>query len=290
MPRMIDLSAVRFTWRVCNGVRLHVAEAGPDDGPLVILLHGFPEFWFEWRDQIAALTGAGFRLVMPDQRGYNLSDKPKGIASYDVDQLSADVLALASHYTNDPFRLVGHDWGALTAWWTATRHPEKLRTLCVLNCPHPAVWTDAMKNDPIQRKASWYVRVFSIPWLPELLLRSRNFRGLVDAIRGANRPVPDDEVEMYRRAWAQPGALTAMLNWYRAVLRHKFDPVAPGSIKLPVHIIWGKKDIAALPALAEKSMTLCSNATLTFLPDATHWVAHDEPERVNAILLSALKT
>ena len=143
---------------------------------------------------------------------------------------------------------------------------------------------------PIQRKASWYVRVFSIPWLPELLLRSRNFRGLVDAIRGANRPVPDDEVEMYRRAWAQPGALTAMLNWYRAVLRHKFDPVAPGSIKLPVHIIWGKKDIAALPALAEKSMTLCSNATLTFLPDATHWVAHDEPERVNAILLSALKT
>jgi pimeloyl-ACP methyl ester carboxylesterase len=160
--------------------------------------------------------------------------------------------------------------------------------LCVLNCPHPAIWTEAMKNDPVQRKASWYVRVFALPWLPEFLLRNRNFRGLVDAIRGAKRAVSDQDVEMYREAWAQPGALTAMLNWYRAVLRRKFEPVPKASITLPVHIIWGQQDVAALPALAEASKALCANAKLTFLPDATHWVAHDEPQRVNALLLAAL--
>jgi len=227
---------------------------------------------------------------MPDQRGYNLSDKPQGIANYDVDKLSDDVVALAAHYTKLPFRLVGHDWGAVAAWWTATRHPELLRTLCVLNCPHPAVWRDAMDNDPVQRKASWYVRAFSLPWLPEFMMRSANYRALVGAIRSAKRPVSDADIELYRKAWAQPGALTATINWYRAILRHKFAPIAPGSIALPVHIIWGEQDIYARPALAEASKALCADATLTYLPEATHWVAHDEPERVTALLLNALKS
>jgi pimeloyl-ACP methyl ester carboxylesterase len=286
---MIKLPEIRFTERVCNGVKLHVAEAGPETGPLVILLHGFPEFWYGWRHQIAALTHAGYHVVVPDQRGYNLSDKPVGIANYDVDKLSADVIALGAHYTNLPFRLVGHDWGAVAAWWTATRHPEKLRTLCVLNCPHPAVWRDAMANDPEQRRASFYVRVFALPWLPELLMRGRNFRALVTAIRGSRKHVSDADVEEYRKAWAQPGALTAMINWYRAILRRKFSPVAHRSIMVPVHIIWGAEDIYARPALAEASKALCHRATLTFLPKATHWVAHDEPEHVNAILLDALR-
>lgn len=280
---------IRFTSRLCNGVTLHVAEAGPETGPLVILLHGFPEFWFGWRHQIAALVGAGFHVVMPDQRGYNLSEKPLGIRNYDVDKLSADVVALAAHYTKLPFRLVGHDWGAVAAWWTATRHPEKLRTLCVLNCPHPAVWRDAMTNDPEQRRASWYVRVFALPWLPEMMMRRRNFHALVGAIRGSKRHVSDADVEEYRKAWAQPGALTAMINWYRAILRRRFSPIAHGSIRIPVHIIWGAEDIYARPALAEASKALCSRATLTFLPKATHWVAHDEPEHVNTLLLDALK-
>ena len=287
---MTHLPEVRFTERMCNGIKLHVAEAGPDTGPLVILLHGFPEFWYGWRNQIKALVGAGFHVVMPDQRGYNLSDKPLGIKNYDVDKLSADIVALGAHYTKLPFRLVGHDWGAVAAWWTATRHPEKLRTLCVLNCPHPAVWRDAMANDPEQRRASWYVRVFALPWLPEMMMRGRSFRALVAAIRGAKRPVSDDEIEAYRKAWAQPGALTAMINWYRAILRRKFSPIAPGSITVPVHIIWGAEDIYARPALAEASKALCSRATLTFLHRATHWVAHDEPEHVNALLLDALRT
>lgn len=287
---MTDLPYVRFTERVCNGIKLHVAEAGPDTGPLVILLHGFPEFWYGWRNQIKALADAGFHVVMPDQRGYNLSDKPLGVKNYDVDKLSADVVALGAHYTKLPFRLVGHDWGAVAAWWTATRHPEKLRSLCVLNCPHPAIWRDAMANDPEQRRASRYVRIFALPWLPELMMRSRRFGALVGAIRGSKRPLSEAEVEAYRKAWAQPGALTAMINWYRAILRRKFSPIAPGSITVPVHIIWGAEDIYARPALAEASKALCARATLTFLHRATHWVAHDEPEHVNALLLDALRT
>jgi pimeloyl-ACP methyl ester carboxylesterase len=286
---MTDVPGVRFTRRLCNDITLHVAEAGPDDGPLVILLHGFPEFWFGWRYQIAALANAGYHLVMPDQRGYNLSDKPIGIASYDVDKLAGDVVALAAHYTSEPFRLVGHDWGAVAGWWTTTRFPQKVRMLCVLNCPHPAIWRDAMDNDPVQRKASWYVRAFSLPWLPELMMRSGNFRALAGAIRGSKRTVSEDDVNEYRKAWAQPGALSAMINWYRAILKRRFAQIPPRSISLPVHIIWGRQDPYALPALAEASQALCANATLTFLPEATHWVAHDEPEHVNALLLDALK-
>ncbi len=286
---MVDLPALNFTRRACNGVTLNVAEAGPSDGALVILLHGFPEFWFGWRHQIGALAAAGYRVVVPDQRGYNLSDKPKGVAQYDVDRIAADVVALAAHYTDRPFRLVGHDWGAVAAWWTATRTPERLHKLAVLNCPHPAVWRHAMKHDPVQRKASRYVGTFQIPWLPEALMRAGNFRALIAALRESTTPLSDPEAERYREAWRQPGALTGMLNWYRAILRHDFAMPAPGSFKMPVQIIWGRKDRYALPALAETSKALCADARLTFLDDATHWVAQDAPERVNAILLDFLR-
>ncbi|MEJ1969049.1 MAG: alpha/beta hydrolase [Rhizomicrobium sp.] len=268
---------------------LNVVEAGPQDGPLVVLLHGFPEFWFGWRHQIGALAAAGYRVVAPDQRGYNLSDKPKGIASYDIDRLADDVVALAAHYTGEPFCLVGHDWGAVAAWWTATRSPERLRKLAVLNCPHPAVWRNAMDTDPVQRKASWYVRAFRIPWLPEVMLSAANFRALVCSLKESVAPLSDEEAERYREAWRQPGALAGMLNWYRAILRHKFAPIVPGSLRLPIQIIWGEKDRYALPALAEASKALCADARLTFLPEATHWVAQDAPEQVNAILLDFLK-
>lgn len=285
---MADFPEITFVRRRCGEVTLNVAEAGPPGGRPVILLHGFPEFWYGWRHQIGALAAAGRRVVVPDQRGYNLSDKPKGIASYDVDRLADDVVALAAHYTDAPVDLVGHDWGAVAAWWTATRHPEKLRRLAVLNCPHPAVWLAMMSNDPAQRRASWYVRVFQIPLLPELLLRSRNFGGMIAALRDSKTPLSDADAERYREAWRQPGALTAMVNWYRAAFRRRFAPVPPGSIAMPVRIIWGEQDRYALPALAEASKALCANAELTYLPDATHWVAHDEAARVNTMLLDFL--
>lgn len=286
---MIDLSGVRFTRRVCGEVSLHVAEAGPEDGPLVILLHGFPEFWFGWRHQIGALAAAGYRVVAPDQRGYNLSDKPKGVARYDIDILAADVIALAAHYTSEAFFLVGHDWGAVVAWWVATRYPQSVRRMAILNCPHPQIWLHAARNDAAQRRASWYVAAFQIPFLPEAMMRGGNYRAMVGAIRQSTAPVSDADIERYREAWRQPGALTATINWYRAAARHKFDPVPVGSIKPPVQIIWGQKDPYVLPALAEASKALCADASLIFIPEATHWVAQDVPVRVNAILLDFLK-
>jgi len=285
---MNSMPDVQFVRRRCNGVTLNVAEAGSDSGPLVILLHGFPEFWFGWRHQIGALADAGYRVVAPDQRGYNLSDKPKGIGQYDVDLLADDVVALAAHYTDKAFNLVGHDWGAVAAWWTTTRAPAKVRKLAVLNCPHPAVWRHAMEADPIQRRASWYVRAFQIPWLPEAMMRARNFQGLAQALRQSKTPPSDEEIEVYRDAWRQDGALTAMINWYRAIYRRRFVPIPPSSIRQPVHIIWGKQDRYALPALAEASKALCVNAKLTYLPEATHWVAHDDPNQVNSLLLDFL--
>src|SRR3569832_470068 len=286
---MVDLSGVRLTRRVCGEVTLHVAEAGPKDGPLVILLHGFPEFWFGWRHQIGALAAAGYRVVAPEQRGYNLSDKPKGIARDDIDILAADVIALAAHYTSEPFFLVGHDWGAGVAWWVATRYPQSVRRMGVLNCPHPQVWLHAARNDPAQRRASWYVAAFQIPFLPEAMMRGGNYRAMVAAIRQSTTPVSDEEIERYREAWRQPGELTATINWYRAAARHRFDPVSQGSIVPPVTIVWGQRDPYVLQALAEARKALCADGSLIFVPEATHWVAQDVPGRVNAILLDFLK-
>jgi pimeloyl-ACP methyl ester carboxylesterase len=255
----------------------------------VILLHGFPEFWFGWRHQIDALANAGFRVLVPDQRGYNLSDKPKGIAAYDIDRLAADIIGLADAAGAKRFFLVGHDWGAIVAWWIAQHHPDRLIKLVAMDAPHPAVWRNAMENNPAQRRLSWYVRAFAVPFLPELMLRSRDYAGLADALKDSTRPLPDADLAAYRAAWAMPGALTSMINWYRAILRRRLVPPPPASIAVPAHVIWGAKDKYGLTALAEASAALCRDNALTILPDATHWVQHDVPERVNEILLDFLK-
>src|SRR5689334_22789150 len=161
---------LRFARIPANGIQLHVAEAGPPDGPLVFLLHGFPEFWHGWRNQIAPLAARGFHVVAPDQRGYNLSDKPKDIASYDLDQMAADVAGLADHSRQQSFVVVGHDWGSAVGWWLAGQRPDRVRKLVVLNAPHPAVWVHAMRTDPEQKRKSGYVRFFQMPWLSEFLV------------------------------------------------------------------------------------------------------------------------
>src|SRR6185312_10883791 len=176
---MSDLASdVRFSRIPVHGIHLHVAEAGPSDGPLVFLLHGFPEFWYGWRNQIAPLAARGFHIVAPDQRGYNLSDKPAGVASYDLDLLAADVIGLADYFARETFAVVGHDWGAAVGWWIAGRHSSRLERLAVLNAPHPAVWVEAMRNNPVQKRKSSYVRLFQIPYLPEFLIGLNRSKGL----------------------------------------------------------------------------------------------------------------
>ena len=197
---------VRFSRVATNGIELHIAEAGPAEGPLVFLLHGFPEFWYGWRNQIPALAENGFRVIAPDQRGYNLSDKPDGVSNYDLDRLAADIVGLADHFKRDSFNVVGHDWGAAVGWWLAGKYAPRVQRLAVLNAPHPAVWVDAMRNDPVQKRKSSYVRFFQLPFLPEFCSAGQlcsSGERLQDSIRtGA---FTDLDLERYRNAWSQPG-------------------------------------------------------------------------------------
>jgi pimeloyl-ACP methyl ester carboxylesterase len=274
-----------------NGMAMHLAEAGPEDGPLVILLHGFPEFWFGWRELIGPLAKAGFRVIAPDQRGYNLSAKPAGVAAYRLDLLADDIFALAEAVGRSRFSLVGHDWGASVAWWMATRRPAPIARMAVLNAPHPAIWRASMTEDPAQRKKSRYVQMLRTPWLPELMIRAGGYDALAAAFKSSTRPdaFGPEAMAAYQAAWRQPGALTAMLNWYRALFAQDLPVPPAGSILVPTLVIWGDQDAFAEPGLAEASAALCAKAEVAHLSEATHWVAHDAPEQVSQRLIGFLK-
>jgi pimeloyl-ACP methyl ester carboxylesterase len=284
------VTEIRNSWVAANGVELHVAEAGPEDGPLVVLLHGFPEHWRAWRAYFAPLAEAGYHVVAPDQRGYGASDKPAGAGAYDLDVLAADVCGLADHFGRRRFSLVGHDWGASVGWWLATTHPERLERLVAISAPHPAVWREAMRDHPGQRRQSAYVRFFALPWLPEVVLRFGRYAALAGGFAGAARPAafPPDEMDHYRTAWARPGALTGMLNWYRALLRKPLPASAGLRVAPPLLLIWGEKDPFAVRALADRSLALCDDGRALFLDQATHWAPHDEPERCLGAMLDFL--
>lgn len=285
------MAGIRFAFVAVNGVKLHVAEAGPADGRLVLLLHGFPEYWESWRTYIDRLAAAGYHVVAPDQRGYNLSGKPAGRRAYDIDVLATDIAGLAAHFGQRRYTVIGHDWGALVAWWIATKHPDQLDQLAIMNAPHPCIWREAMRDNPEQRRRSWYVRVFRLPWLPELLLRRRHFRLLAASIsrRARRGTVTPEELDGYRTAWSKPGALTAMLNWYRAFLVKDLPASADCRITTPVLLIWGERDPYGVRQLADDTLALCENAQAVYFKDATHWVQHDEPERCCEALLGFLK-
>jgi epoxide hydrolase 4 len=284
-------SELRFSYHQTNGVTLHVAQAGPPDGKPVMLLHGFPEFWYGWRHQIDALAEAGFLVIAPDQRGYNHSDRPPGVGAYDLDLLAKDIVGLGEALGHARFDLVGHDWGGIVGWWLASHHAEHIERFAALSAPHPAVWTEAMRTIPEQRRKSWYVLAFQIPWLPEFLMRRRNFKVLTDALREAKRAgaMSDADLDLYRAAWSMPGALTGMVNWYRAPMRRRDRTMAAARVGPRTLIIWGEQDRYGVPALADRSAALCDDATLVRL-DASHWVQHEQPERVNALLLDFLRS
>jgi pimeloyl-ACP methyl ester carboxylesterase len=273
-----------------NGVELHAVAAGPRDGRLVILLHGFPEFWFGWHRQIGPLAAAGLRVVAPDQRGYNLSTKPEGVAPYAFETLAADVLALATALGRERFTLVGHDWGAILAWHLAAQHPERVEAAAILNGPNLATLWPHMRRHPTQALRVFYFGVFQLPWLPEAGLRAAGFASLVGGMRATALPGTFTEAHFarYRAAWSQPGALTAMLNWYRALARHgpKF---VPGRIRPPIRVIWGDRDVALDRRLVGAGLSLCDRGEAFHLPEATHWVQHDRPEEVNRLLLEFLQ-
>jgi epoxide hydrolase 4 len=279
-----------------NNINLHVMTDGPENGTAVILLHGFPEFHYGWKNQIPALVEAGFRVIVPDQRGYNLSDKPGGISAYDVDTLAMDVVGLFDHFGIEKARLVGHDWGAAVAWTVAINHPERLEKLAILNVPHPDVMTDYVLRNPAQRKKSWYVFFFQIPWLVEWILGKNDFEYLAQLLKrsGHRNTFTDADIVEYKKAWSQTGALTGMLNWYRSIVRRgvrsAFIPKTPARrVHVPTIMLWGQRDVALSFDMAQPSINLCDEGRLIFFDKATHWVQHDASEEINQQLISFMK-
>jgi len=271
-------------------VTLHVVCAGPKEGTPVILLHGFPEFWYGWRHQIPALALAGYRVIVPDQRGYNTSDKPDDVRAYRVDALADDVLGLMDVYGLERACVVGHDWGAAVAWRTAGRAPERVERLAILNVPHPSVMMKTLRSDPRQLMRSWYMFFFQLPWAPEALLGRKGAAGLAGMMRKSSIPgsFPREDLALYRDAWTQPGAIRAMLGWYRAMMRHPAPPI-DDVIQPRTLVLWGKRDTALGSAMVQPSVEMCRDGELVWFPEATHWVQHDAAEQVNEALLRFLE-
>ena len=267
------------------GVHIHAVVDGPSDGRPVILLHGFPDFWYGWRKQIPALAAAGFRVIVPDQRGYNTSDKPPRAASYRMSSLVDDVLAIAWELRLDRFSVVGHDWGGAVAWELSIAHPEKIERLVILNMPHPAVMFRHLRTNPRQLARSAYMFFFQLPVAPEIALLSSGIRWLSGTSRSGTFSIRD--LQHYRESWSVPGSPTAMLNWYRAAFRHP-PPQVGTKVQVPTRILWGREDRFLLPELAPESLEYCDQAELLWFPNATHWLHIEEPRAINAELIEFL--
>jgi len=288
------LRGVELAHRYANlgDVRLHYVEAG--EGPLVLLLHGFPQFWYQWRHQVPALVEAGFRVVAPDMRGYNLSDKPPGVRAYRVELLARDVERLILACRERTADVVGHDWGAIAAWIAAMRYPGRVGRLAILNVPHPARFLEGLLS-PMQLLRSSYTFFFQIPRLPEGVIRAGDFALLRFVFR--RDPVRpgvfiSEDIERYIEAIARPGALTATLNYYRALLRKPGETRALlQRVEAPVLVIWGERDQFLSRRLAEPPHLWVPNLVrVKRLPDASHWVAEDRPLEVNTLLLDFLRS
>lgn len=273
-----------------NGITLHVATAGPPDGKPVLLLHGFPEFWYGWRHQIPVLAAAGFRVVVPDQRGYNESERPEGVRQYAPAELAADAAGLIRAFGLESAIVVGHDFGANVAWWLALTKPSMVQRLVILNVPHPRVFQKALRSSLHQMRKSWYILYFQIPWLPEAMLSRNDMASMVRLLRSSAKPTTftDADIEQYVGVWRREGAMNAMLNWYRAAARHA--PRAPQDwrIVMPTLMIWGAEDSALDLSMAQSSIDMCDDGRLVVIDDATHWVQHDAADRVNTLLLAFL--
>ncbi|MGH9742080.1 MAG: alpha/beta fold hydrolase [Candidatus Acidiferrum sp.] len=270
-----------------NGaVQLHAVATGPLDGPVVVLLHGFPEFWYSWRHQLDPLAAAGFRVIVPDQRGYNTSSKPRGTSNYALSHLTSDVLAIADQLNQPRFFLAGHDWGAAVAWSVALLHPQRIAKLAILNVPHPSVMLRYLKSNRRQLRRSWYMFFFQLSFLPELAFAAFNFRLGVRSLVRSSRPgtFSPEDLAQYRAAWSQPGALTSMLNWYRAAARHRAK-FPDSTVHAPTRILWGERDAFLLSEMAHDSLRYCDSADLYTFANASHWLQHEEPASVSELLI-----
>jgi pimeloyl-ACP methyl ester carboxylesterase len=275
-----------------NGITLHYARTG--SGPLMLFLHGFPEFWYEWKNQLEEF-GTDHLAVAPDMRGYNLSSKPADVDQYQLPLLVEDVRALAAHLqgTDRKFTLVAHDWGGVVAWVYAMTHPDTLDKLVIINAPHPGVFQRELASNPAQQQASAYMLLFRSPQA-EQALSADNYAQLVQTVLAdglARGFFTEDDKAAYLAAWSQPGALTGGLNYYRA---SQVGPPTPGqasstpppalpaaTVTVPTLVIWGEKDTALLTGNLDGLDEFVPDLTIKRIPDGSHWVVHEHPELVN---------
>lgn len=269
---------------------LHTLVAGPEDGPLAVLLHGFPEHWVSWRKQIPVLAQAGYRVIVPDQRGYNRSDKPSGIRPYRVDALTQDIANLIEHFGWETAVIIAHDWGGSVAWQFAADYPEMVDKLIVMNTPHPKAMGREFRKGWEQRLKSWYMLFFQIPWLPEFLFTldprqaaQRSFQEMTiqsDAFS-------DEDVQMIAVAMSQPRAMSSMINWYRAI---RYQPAKKAAyIPAPTLLIWGEQDFALSKSLTYDLEKWVPKIQRHYVPNSGHWVQNEAPKAVNNAILTFLQ-
>ncbi|TFG06229.1 MAG: alpha/beta hydrolase [Promethearchaeota archaeon] len=278
---------IEETFIKINDIKLHAIIIG--SGEPLILLHGFPEFWYCWKDIIPGLKH-GFKMIIPDMRGYNLSDKPKGVENYTLDLLVEDIKGLCEALELDKFYLAGHDWGGVVAWGFAEKYPELLKKLIILNAPHPIIFRNLlMKNkDKAQRKASGYIFKFLQPG-GETFLFEKDFQALKLAVFGMARnkeAFNDFDKQKYVEAWSQPGAITAAVNYYRASVgeRAKMDEWT-GIIKVPTLVIHGMKDMALTPKILVGLEEFVEDLTIMKSENSSHWILVDDPKLVISSIL-----
>lgn len=272
-----------------NGINLHAVSQG--EGPLMLMLHGFPEFWYAWQQQIPAFA-TDHKVVAPDLRGYNQSDKPVGVEAYRLSELMQDVRGVIQSLGYQSCTLVGHDWGGAIAWNFADAYPEMVDRLIAINFPHPAKFVEGLRT-PQQLLRSWYVFFFQLPFLPEQLLGAFDGQLIATTLQGTavDRPIfSAADLEAYRQAATQPGALTAMINYYRANLRHlKWDDRPWGVLEMPTLLIWGEADVALGKELTFGTEAYVRDLTLRYIPDCGHWVQQECPDLVNQFMREFLE-
>ena len=284
----------RHAQTIVNDVRLHYVTAGDPDDETVLLLHGFPEFWYTWRDQIPALADGGYHVVAPDMRGYNASEKPYGVDAYQLPELSDDVAGLVDEF-GETAHVVGHDWGGLVAWDVGARRPEVADTISVLNAAHLGALVRELTSNPEQIRRSWYAFYFQLPWLPEFLFRRASDKIFEELFtEGPSNPeaCSSADVARYEQAFCQPGTPTSAIHYYRALGRMLAPSMLPFvaddlpmQVDVPTLLLWGERDHAQGPELTTGLDRWVSDLRIERFPEASHWVHLDEPTAVTESLL-----
>ncbi|CAG5067437.1 Epoxide hydrolase A [Dyadobacter sp. CECT 9623] len=277
-----------YEYHYVNGLMLHVGHLGPAGGEIIVFLHGFPEFSLSWMAQAEFFARKGYHVIVPDQRGYNLSKKPVLVKDYGLTYLAGDIAALITSLTSRPVTVTGHDWGGGVAWALAQFHPQLVKNLIVLNMPHLHVMRENLRKNPMQLLRSSYAFFFQLPFIPEEVCSAFNFKSLEMSMVKTARPGIFSRVYLLacKQAWRQPNALTAMINWYRAFFQSPVDHDV--DITVPVLLLWGANDIFLSKKMAGQSIKRCPSGQLITIENASHWLHHEEPAAVNQYIFTFL--